>query len=90
VLKKLLAERLDTVELDPLLESGNRADPELVLDTPLGKASAADLTVIYRAAVIGESIEVLAKEQGVTPKQMLRRLKSARRRVRLAVLREDA
>jgi len=90
VIKKLLAARLDTVELDPLLESTHRAEPELVIDTPLGKASAADLTVIYRAAVVGESIEVLAEEAGLTPKPVLRRLKSARQRVRLAASREEA
>jgi hypothetical protein len=55
-----------------------------VVDTPLGMASVADLNVIYRASVIGESIAVLAAESGVTPKQMRRRLKSARARARAA------
>ena len=85
VLKSLLAERLDrTVELGVDLEAAERAEPELVIDTPIGKASVADLRVIYRASVIGEPIEVLADEAGVTPKQMRRRLKSARARARAA------
>lgn len=85
LLKSLLAERLDqAVELGDELEASNRAEPELVIDTPLGKASIADLRVIYRASVLGEPIEVLAAEAGVTPKQMRRRLKSARARARTA------
>ena len=84
LLRALLAERLQTVELDADLESAERAEPELVIDTPRGKASVADLRVIYRANVIGEPIEVLAAEASVTPKQMHRRLKAARARARAA------
>jgi hypothetical protein len=85
VLKSLLAEKLDqAVELGVDLEAAERAEPDLVVDTPLGMASIADLNVIYRASVIGESIAVLAAESGVTPKQMRRRLKSARARARAA------
>ncbi len=85
VLKALLAERLDqTVELNLDLKAAELAEPELVVDTPIGKASLADLRVIYRASVLGEPIEVLAAETGVTPKQMRRRLKSARARARAA------
>lgn len=85
VLKELLAEKLDqTVELNLDLEAADLAEPELVVDTPIGKASLSDLRVIYRASVIGEPIEVLAAEAGVTPKQMRRRLKSARARARAA------
>lgn len=82
VLKALLAERLGTVELDADLEAAERAEAELVIDTPIGNASVADLRVIYRAHVLGEPIEVLAHEAGLTPKQMRRRLKSARARAR--------
>jgi hypothetical protein len=84
VLKALLAERLGTVELDADLEAAERAEPDLVIDTPIGKASVADLRVIYRAHVLGEPIEVLADEVGLTPKQMRRRLKAARARARAA------
>jgi hypothetical protein len=85
LLKALLAEQLDqTVELDGDLEGRERAEPDLVIDTPLGQASVADLRVIYRANVLGEPIEVLAGEVGVTPKQMRRRLKSARARARMS------
>jgi hypothetical protein len=87
LLKSLLAEKLDrAVELGADLEAAERAEPELVIDTPLGKASVADVRVIYRASVIGEPIEVLAAEAGLTPKQMRRRLKSARARARATSL----
>ncbi len=89
LLRALLAERLHTVELDADLEAAERAEPELVIDTPLGKASVADLRVIYRANVIGEPIEVLAAEAGLTPKQMRRRLKLARARARAALRAES-
>lgn len=85
ILKALFAERLDrTVELGEDLEASERAEPDLVVDTPLGNASVADLLVIYRANVLGEPVDVLAAEAGVTPKQMRRRLKSARARARSA------
>jgi len=87
VVKALLAERLDqTVELNLDLKAAELGEPELVVGTPIGKASLADLRVIYRASVLGEPIEVLAAETGVTPKQMRRRLKSARARARAAAL----
>ena len=85
VLKTLLAEKLDqAVELSDDLEAVERAQPELVIDTPLGRASVADIRLIYRASVVGEPIEVLADEAGVTSKQMHRRLKAARARTRAA------
>jgi len=83
VLKSLLAEKLDqTLELDPKLVGAERAEPDLVVETPLGRASVADLRVIYRASVLGESVESLAAELGLTTAQMRRRLKSARERAR--------
>lgn len=85
VLRSLLAEKLDqTFELDFDLAAPESAEPELVIDTPLGKASIADLRVIYRADVLGEPIEALADEAGLTPSQMKRRLKSVRARARAA------
>jgi hypothetical protein len=85
ILKELLAERLDrTIELGEDLEAAERAEPDLVVDTPLGNASVADLLVIYRANVLGEPIDTLAAEASVTPKQMRRQLKSARARARSA------
>jgi hypothetical protein len=87
VVKRLLAEKLDqTAELGGDVEASERGEPDLVIGTPLGKASVDDLRVIYRASVIGEAIEVLADEAGVTPKQMRRRLKSARARALAASL----
>jgi hypothetical protein len=85
VLKSLLAERLDqAVELGEDVQAAEGAEPDLVIDTPLGNSSVVDLLVIYRANVLGEPVEVLATEAGVTPKQMQRRLKSARARARSA------
>jgi len=85
VLKSLLAERLDqAVELGEDVQAAEGAEPDLVIDTPLGNASVVDLLVIYRANVRGEPVDVLAAEAGVTPKQMQRRLKSARARARSA------
>jgi hypothetical protein len=85
LLKSLLAEQLDqTVELDADVESPERAEPDLVIETPIGRASVADLRVIYRANVLGEPIEALAGEVGITPKQMQRRLKAARARARMS------
>jgi hypothetical protein len=83
VLRSLIAERLDqTVELGFDVLATETAEPELVVDTPLGKASVADLQVIYRADVLGEPIEALADEAGLKPEQMRRRLKSLRARAR--------
>jgi len=85
VLKSLLAEQLDqSVELDVDLPGGTQAEPELVLETPIGRASVADLRVIYRVRVIGESVEKLAAESGLTEGQMQRRVRSALRRARTA------
>jgi hypothetical protein len=84
VVKSLLAERLDKVELSEDLEAREVAEPDLVLDTPIGKASVADLRLIYRASVIGEPIDRLAGELGLTPKQLKRRLKLAKERARSA------
>ena len=85
VLRSLLAEKLDqTVDLDAQQEAAELAEPELVIDTPIGRVAMADLRVIYRAHVLGEAVEVLAAEVGVTPKQMRRRLKAARARARAA------
>jgi hypothetical protein len=85
LMKSLLAEQLDQrVELDVDLEGRERAEPDLIFDTPIGKASVADLRVIYRFKVLGEPIEVLASEVGITPKQMRRRIKSARARARMS------
>jgi len=85
LLRALLAEQLDqSVELNPDLEATGPTEPGLVFDTPIGKASLADLRVIYRAAVLGDPIEAIALERGLTPTQMRRRLKSARERARSA------
>jgi DNA-directed RNA polymerase specialized sigma24 family protein len=82
-LKALLAERLDqVVELGDDLKASEHAEPDLVLDTPIGRASVADLRLIYRAVVIGEQLDDLALEAGISPNQMRRRLKSAKERAR--------
>ena len=79
----LLRERFaETEELSADLESDDSAERETTFDTPIGKATAADLQVIYRFKVLGEPIVVLAREAGITPEQMKYRIKAARARAR--------
>ena len=68
------------LELDEALEISNPPEPNLVFDTPLGTASAQDLRVLYRVKVLGEPVAALAREAGITPRQMRRRVWSARKR----------
>lgn len=83
LLKSLLREQLNqAVELDSDLPGGSAAEPDLVLDTPVGKASIADLQVIYRARVLREPLDQLADRYGLTSSQMRWRLKSALQRAR--------
>jgi DNA-directed RNA polymerase specialized sigma24 family protein len=83
VLKKLLREQLhQSFELDAELPGALDAEPDLVLETPIGKASVSDLQVIFRARVLGEPIEQLAARYGLSPAQMQHRVKSALKRAR--------
>ncbi len=83
VRKKLRHERRRaTDELTETVEAPDRAEVELVLDTPVGRASAADLRLIYRVKVLGDPIEVLAAQAGITPRQMRQRVHDARERAR--------
>jgi len=68
------------VKLDEAPEISNAPEPNLVFDTPLGTASAQDLRVLYRVKVLGEPVAALAREAGITPRQMRRRVWSARKR----------
>jgi len=68
------------VELEEALETSNAPEPNLVFDTPLGTASPQDLGVLYRVKVLGEPVAALAREAGITPRQMRRRVWSARKR----------
>lgn len=70
------------VELDEELEAAEGAEPELPFDTQIGKASAADLLLIYRVKVLGEPVAELAREAGITPRQMRQRVWAARERAR--------
>ena len=70
------------VELDPKLAAPKADEPEILLETPIGRASAADLRLIYRFKVLREPLEALAREAGVTPRQMRRRIQAARDRAR--------
>lgn len=81
--KALLRERLSqTEELDAELHVDDRLEPALLFDTPIGRATAADLRVIYRTKVLGEPIEALAREAGVTVAEIRRRVRTARARAR--------
>jgi len=72
-------------ELDEELPATERAEPELVLDTPIGLASVADLRLIYRVKVLGEPIAALALAASITPRQMRRRVQEARKRAQASV-----
>jgi DNA-directed RNA polymerase specialized sigma24 family protein len=76
------ARRITFSELDASLEASETAEPDLLFETPIGSASAADLRVIYRVKVLGEPVAKLAKEAGVTPRQMRQRVFDARKRAR--------
>lgn len=67
--------------LDEQIEAA-AAEPELLLETPIGRSSTADLQLIYRRRVLGISVEELARRDGITPRQMRRRIQLAGRRAR--------
>lgn len=69
------------LELDEQLAAPSVDEP-LVLDTPIGRATAADIRLIYRYHVGGERLEDLARHAGVTPRQMRRRIQRAKQRAR--------
>lgn len=83
VRRKLGRER-DTlpIELDLDLAAPDDPEPVLVFETPVGKASAADLQVLYRYEVLGERLEAMAQQDGITLGQMRYRLRAARKRAR--------
>lgn len=82
VRRRLRRERMrESVELDDQLPSNAPEDPFL-LDTPIGRASVADIRLIYRYHVAGESLDDLARWAGITPRQMRRRIQRAKERAR--------
>jgi len=85
VRKRLSRERSYlAVELDDRMPTAQVAEPDLLFDTPIGEASAEDLRVLYRVKVLGEPVAALAREAGITPRRMRRRVWSARKRARAA------
>jgi len=76
-------------ELTDELEAPQPAEPDLLFDTPIGKASASDLRLIYRVKVLGEPVAALADEAGITPRQMRQRVRNARRRAQTAIVAGD-
>jgi len=77
------------VELTDEIEAPQRAEADLLFDTPIGKASARDLRLIYRVKVLGEPVAALASEAGITPRQMRQRVRNARQRARTAIAAGD-
>jgi DNA-directed RNA polymerase specialized sigma24 family protein len=67
------------LELDERVPAPSGDEP-LVLETPIGRASAADIRLIYRYNVVGERLDEMARQAGVTPRQMRRRIQRARER----------
>ena len=73
------------VELTDEIEAPQRAEPDLLFDTQIGTASAADLRLIYRVKVLGEPVAALAEEAGITSRQMRQRVRNARQRAQTSV-----
>jgi DNA-directed RNA polymerase specialized sigma24 family protein len=73
------------LELDHELEAPQGAEPELTLAGPIRRASAEDLRLIYRVKVLGEPVTELARDAGITPRQMRQRVASARNRAQEAI-----
>ena len=71
-----------TLELDLTVTASDPAPADLLLDTPVGRATAADLRLLYRYVVVGDSLPAMAHEAGITPRQMRRRIKKAKERAR--------
>lgn len=71
-----------TTGLDDNMAASEEGESGITFETPIGAASADDLRVIYRVKVLGESIDALAQKAGITPRQMRRRLQTARQRAR--------
>ena len=57
-------------------------EDRLVLETPVGRESVADIRLIYRYHVAGEPLEEMARRAGITPRQMRRRIQRAKARAR--------
>ena len=74
--------RRATVELEEQLPAPDSGEPVLLFDTPLGRARAADLRLIYRIDVLGEDLEAVAKRARVTSRRMRQRIAEAKRRAR--------
>ncbi len=70
------------VELADEVPASTAAEPDLLFETPIGAASVEDLRVLYRVKVLGEPVAALAREAGLTPRQVRRRVSSARTRAR--------
>ena len=66
-----------SLELAEDLPAEAGPEPEMVLEIPLGKATASDLRVLYRVKVLGEPVTKLAQEAGISPRQMRQRVRSA-------------
>jgi len=79
-LKRERSRSLRAVEIADEIEAPERAELDLLFDTPIGKASASDLRLIYRVKVLGEPVAALASEAGITPRQMRQRVRNARAR----------
>ena len=73
--------RHQPLELDEQLPSRDEEE-HLIVDTPLGSASAADLQMIFRYHVLGEPLAQMARQACITPRQMRRRIQLAKKRAR--------
>jgi len=54
-----------------------QTEPDLLFETPIGRATAADLQLIYRVRVLGEPVAKMAQKAGVSPRRMRQLVREA-------------
>ena len=87
---RLLRERFGaTEELTSDIPSRDSAEPQFQFETPIGKATANDMRVLYRVLVLGEPVEALALESGISTDEMRKAVASAKKRARAGRLAGD-
>jgi len=78
VYKTVLREQFSATE--ELIEDTVAGEPgsiDIAFDTPVGKASASELRVLYRFKVLGEPIKTLAQQSGMTTGAVRRLIRRA-------------
>jgi len=85
VYKIVLREQFSAAEeLNEDTIAGEPSSTDIAFDTPVGKASASELLVLYRFKVLGEPIEKLAHQSGLTTGAVRRLIRRALAHARTA------